>query len=202
MRPTERIAVFGGIIAAIVLALATRDGGNRALAAPRAESFKLGTVDVYLVVEKMMAAESLKQKREDTAAMWQNKASSLEKDLQKLENDFKVLPPSSPQIPDITKQAQDKQAELQKLAQDRQQDLEKVNSAQLIEAYKKVREASVVVGERLGYTHVLSQRGYDKPIETITIATTIQELLARPLVKGIAADDITKAVMTELKLEP
>lgn len=202
MRPTERIAVFGGIIAAIVIALVTRDGGSPALAAPGADAFKLGTVDVYLVVEKLMATEPLKKKREETATLWQTKAATIEKELQQLEDNFKVLPQSSPQIPEIQKQAQEKQAELQKLAQERQQDLEKMNSGQLIEAYKRVRDAGNAVGERLGYTHVLSQRTFDKPIETLTVASTIQELLARPLVRGIPADDITKAVMTELKLEP
>ena len=202
MRPTERIVVFGGIIAAILLALTVRESGSRALAGPpQADAFKLGTVDVYLVIEKLMATEDLKKKREEAATIWENKAAALQKDLQQLEDSFKVLPQSSPQIPEIQKQAQDKQAELQKVAQDRQQDMEKMNSGQLIDAYKKVRDAGSAVGERLGYTHVLSQRGYDKPIETATVATTIQELLARPLVRGIPADDLTKAVLKELKLE-
>ncbi len=201
MRPTERIAVFGGILAAILIALASRDGAGRAQAAPAADAFKLGTVDVYLIVEKLMATEPWKSKREDTNKVWQNKGSILEKDLQQLEDQFKVLPQNSPQIPEIQKQATDKQAELQKLAQDRQQDLEKLNSGQLIDAYKKVRDAAVAVGDRMGYTHILCQRGYEKAIETVTVATTIQELLARPLVRGVASDDITKAVMAELKLE-
>ncbi len=97
MRPTERIAVFGGIVAALVLALTVRDGGGRAVAAtPQADTFRLGTVDVYLVVEKLMATDALKKKREDTAALWKTRAEAIEKDLQGLEDSFKVLPQNDP----------------------------------------------------------------------------------------------------------
>ena len=200
MRPTERLVVFSGIIVAIVLALGPRDGGNRALAGQGAENYKLATVDVYWAAEKYMGTEDLKKKRDDAVAMWQSKAQSIEKDLQQLEDNFKVLPPNDPQVPELQKQAQAKQQEYQKLAQDRTQDLEKINSGQLIEAYKKIREASDAVASRQGYTHVFCQRGWDKQIETVTVVTTIQEMLARPLIKGIATDDITNAVLAELKL--
>jgi Skp family chaperone for outer membrane proteins len=202
MRPSERMLVFGGLVLAIVLSLTAGPGRNTAVAGDAGtETLKVGTVDVYVAIEKMMAKDDMKKAREDTTAVWQKKAEAIEKEMRQLEDAFKVLPPNDPQIADLNRQAQAKQAEYQKIAQDRQQDLEKINSAQLIESYKKVREATNAVGERLGYTHVFCNRSFDRPMETVTLATTLQELLARPLVRGIAADDITKPVMAELKLE-
>jgi hypothetical protein len=133
--------------------------------------------------------------------LWQVRADAIDKELKDLEDQFKVLPQNDPQVPVIQQKAQEKQAEMQKLAQDRQQDLEKMNSSQLIDAYRKVRESVLAVSDRQGYTHVFSQRAYDKPIETVTVATTLQELLARPLVRGVQADDITSLVLTEMKLD-
>ncbi len=199
---SKRFLVFGGLIFAIALALIAGPGRNAAIAgSTTADTLKIGTVDVYVAIEKIMAQEAMKKAREDTSALWQQKAQAIEKDLKQLEDTFKVLPKEDPQIPGLNQQAQAKQAEYQKIAQDRQQDLEKLNSAQLIESYKRVRDATTAVAQRMGYTHVFCNRSFDRPMETVTVATTLQELLARPIVAGIASDDITKAVMADLKLE-
>ena len=201
MRPIERIAIFGGLALAIILALSAAPGRNTALASGSGlDTFKLGTVDVYLAIEKIMAKDDMKKVREDTAALWKQRADTIEREMKQLEDTFKVLAQNDPQLPDLNRQAQAKQAEYQKLAQERQQDLEKINSAQLIESYKRIREATVAVADRLGYSHILCNRSFDRPMETVTVATTLQELLARPLVKGVQADDITDAVVKELNL--
>jgi Skp family chaperone for outer membrane proteins len=155
-----------------------------------------------VAIEKIMAKEDMKKVRDDATALWQSKAAAIEKDMKQIEDAFKVLPKDDPGIGQLQAQAGAKQQEYQRVAQDRQQDLEKINSSQLIESYKRIREATNTVGARMGYTHVFCNRSFDRPMETITVATTLQELLARPLVTGSQTDDITKAVMTELKLEP
>lgn len=201
MRPIERIAVFGGIITALVLSLGLRGGGTPAIASGSAQdSYKFATIDSFLVAEKLMATDEFKKKLDETAAQWQQRASGIEKELQALDDRFKVLAPNSPQVAEIQKEAQAKQAEYQRLAQERTQDIEKLSSSQLVEVYKRIRETTAAVGDRLGYTHVIATRGFDKAIDTRTIAATLQELLARPLIKGRPSDDITKAVLTELKL--
>jgi Skp family chaperone for outer membrane proteins len=203
MRPVERIAVFGGILVAIVIALGAGAPGSSAVAgSPQADPLKVGTVDVYQIIEKIMGDDVNKKKREDAAAVWQQKAGALEKELRQLEDTFKVLPPNDPQVQELQKQAQTKQAEYQRLAQDRQQDMEKLNSTQLIEAYGRIREATVAVADRMGYTHILVNRRFESRIETSTVTSTVQEFLARPIIKGIASDDITATVMTEMKLAP
>lgn len=201
MRPIERVTIFGGIITALVLSLGLRGGGTPAVAsASGQDAYKIATVDSFLVAEKLMATDEFKKKLDETAAQWQQRASGIEKELQALDDRFKVLAPNSPQVAEIQKEAQAKQAEYQRLAQERTQDIEKLSSSQLVEVYRRIREGTAAVGDRLGYTHVIATRGFDKPIDTRTIAATLQELLARPLIKGRPSDDITKAVLAELKL--
>ena len=199
MRPMERVAVFGGVVAAIVISLG---GGHAstALAGRQTADVKIGTVDIYQVAEKLMSQDELKKVRDDASASWQQKASIIEKDLRQLEENFKVLPQNDPQVADITRQAQAKQAEYQKLAQERQQELEKLNSSQLIVTYGKVRAATKTVAERLGYAYVLSSRPIERAIETQTVSTTLQEFLARPVIVAPPSDDLTKAVLDELKI--
>jgi Skp family chaperone for outer membrane proteins len=197
----ERIVVFAGIVLALIVAL----GGREAAAygrTPAPENVKLATIDVYLIIEKIMDKPELKKPREDLTNTWTQKGDAMQRELQQLEDKLKIMPKNAPDAQATIQQAEAKQADYQKLAQDRQTELEKLNSTQLIASYKQVRDAAAAVAGRMGYTHVMSNRSFDRPLLTQTLASTLQELLARPLVTGNAADDITNQVMTELKLTP
>ena len=205
MRPIERICVFGGIGAAIIIGLAGRSADSHAYARvgpPSAAGIKIGTVDIYVVAERMMADANLKKIREDASAAWQAKADAINKELKDIDSDLTVLPQNDPKVQEHLKTAQLKQQEYQKIAQERQIELERINSTQLIEAYGKIKAAIDAVATKQEYTHIVANREYDRPITTLTLSQTLQELLARPLVKGVQSDDLTKAVIAELKLTP
>src|SRR5690348_941300 len=78
MRRFERVAVFGGVVLAILIALGSRSGGAAAMARTpdrRADQdFRLATVDIYTAIEKIMSRSDLKKAREDVASAWQAKA--------------------------------------------------------------------------------------------------------------------------------
>ncbi|MFN0131665.1 MAG: OmpH family outer membrane protein [Phycisphaerales bacterium] len=205
MQRIERIVVLGGVVAAILIALGGQVGSGRALAwspaAGNADPVKIGIVDMYWVIEKIMAKDEYKKAREDVAGTWNRKAQEIEKQLKEMDSTLQVLPQNDPQVQTVLKQAQDKQAEYQKVQSDRQQELEKLNSGQLIDTYKMVRETASKVGARMGYTHVFCNRSTERTITTSTVGATLQELLARPLIHGgTGADDLTNAVLQELKL--
>lgn len=205
MRPTERIFVFAGIALALMIALGGRGTQGYALAngpAPKAAGVKLATVDCYAIAERLMSAADLKKAREDMSNSWQAKADSIAKELKDMDADLAVLPQNDPKVQDLLKRAQTKQQEYQKVTQDRQVDMERINSQQLIDAYLKIRGATEAVATKLEYSHVFCNRERDRAISTVTLSQTLQELLARPLITGNQADDLTKAVMAELKLEP
>lgn len=204
MQRIERIVILGGVVAAILIALSASAGGGRALAwtpgvAP--DSVKIATVDMYWVIEKIMAKDEYKKEREDVSATWTRKAQEIERQLKELDSTLQVLPQNDPQVQTLLKQAQDRQAEYQRVQSDRQQELERLNSGQLINTYKTVRDVSAKVAERMGYSHVFCNRSADRAINTTTVGATLQELLARPLIRGgDGADDLTKAVLQEMKL--
>lgn len=205
MRRLERTTLFAGVVLAILIALSARTGGSAALArtpSPRADQdFRLATVDIYTAIERIMSKPDLKRAREDLASSWQAKAHAAESELQRFEDTLRALQKDSPTFNDTLKQAQARQAEYQKMGEQRQDELEKLNSAQLVDAYTQVRNATDAVAQKLGYSHVLASRSLTQPIEATTISSTLQQLLARPLVHGNPADDITAQVMTELKLD-
>jgi Skp family chaperone for outer membrane proteins len=204
MRPIERISVFAGIALAIIITLSGRGTGGYAFAhnTSQAAGIKIATVDIYAIAERIMSAPDLKQAREDLATSWQAKADALSKELKEMDNDLAVLPQNDPKVQDLLKKAQNKQQDYQKLQQDRQVELERINSAQLIDAFNKIRAAVDSVAGKLEYTHVFSNREFDRQITTVTLSQTLQELLARPVIKGNPADDITKAVMAEMRITP
>jgi hypothetical protein len=162
----------------------------------------LGCVDIYIVAERMMASPELKKIREDVSANWGAKADALSKELREMDDSLSVLPQNDPKVQDLLKKAQLKQQDYQKIVQDRQAELERVNSTQLIEAYGKIRTAVEAVAAKMEYTHIFANREYSRPITTFTLSQTLQELLARPIINDQKADDLTKAVMDELKLQP
>ena len=48
---------------------------------------------------------------------------------------------------------------------------------------------------------MFSNRSFDRNLETNTLNATLQEFLARPILKGNPADDLTDQVTKELKLD-
>jgi Skp family chaperone for outer membrane proteins len=202
MRPAERIALFLGVILAIILALDARSGGATAMArASAADEIRIGMVDTFYVVEQIMGKPDLKKAREDIASQWAAKADAAEREIQDLQNTLRNLQPSDPQAQPTVQRYQDLQAKYQKIAEDRQNEVEQINSSQLTDAYKQARQATIAVADRQGYTHVFSSRSFDREFKTPTLAGTLQELLARPIIKGNPADDLTSQVVAELKLD-
>ncbi len=205
MRPIERIVVLGGVLAAILISLAGRVGDSRAFAAPTTVApgpMKFGTVDVFVVAEALMEAPELKKMRTDAVSTWQAKSDSINKELKELDTDLSILPQNDPKVQDIMKKVEIKRQDYQKLVQDRMADLERINSTQLIDAYGRIRAAAEKVAAQQEYTHVFSSREYARQITTTSLSQTLQELLARPIINGGQVDDLTKAVLAELKVAP
>jgi len=203
MRRIERIAALGGIMAAFVLALAWNGGGTAAEASGQpAAGLRIATFDIFLTVERLMKQPELDKARTDMEANYTARLTALERELQAMQTELRGVQQNSPQAEAIINRGEAKHAEYQRIAQDKVQDLEKINSQQLIQTYNQARVAAAVVAQRKGYSHVVANRGFDKLIEANNVAAALQEFLARPILVGIPADDITADVMTDLKLQP
>jgi Skp family chaperone for outer membrane proteins len=200
MHRFERVLIVAALVASIVAIVGTR-GTPVALAqeSPN-QAVRIATVDIFEVIERIMQQDQYKLARESLSASWDQRAKAIESDLEALENQFKALRQGDPRAEEILRQAQAKQGEYQKLAQQRHEEIDKLSATQLVECFGKTREAARVVAERLGYSHAIANRSQEREIQGTTVSMTLQELLARPIVKGIPSDDITQAVLADLNL--
>lgn len=214
MRGTRAIVAGIGLMAAIggisaghaVLEAHQADAVMSAVptlpASGAAQSVRLATLDIYQVIDRLLGLPDSKQAQKEFKDRWEPRLAALQRELRRLDADLQVVPQSDPRYQDLARSARERQGEYERLAQEYARETEAFSSRQLIEAYGRARQAAARVAERLGYTHVLATRSFDRPIAATTLGNTIQELLARPVMHGVAGDEITGAVLTELGLEP
>lgn len=203
MTRTERLFVIAGVGAALALGVWNPFSGSPAVAHVQLDTGpKIATVDAYVITEKLMGSEELKRIRDGKALDWESRARTLEKELQDLDQSLAVMSQADPKFNETQRRLVAKQGEYQQVQGQRQQELEALNSKQLIECYLKVVDAIRAVSDEGAYTHVIVTREQGREIKTDTVGATLQELLARPVIKSPANTDLTKAVMAKLKLEP
>ena len=203
MRATERVLVMGGVIVALLLAFSSHQGGAVAWGQEQAGAVppRVATVDMFAVCEKYMNQPDLAAPRDALLKQWQDKLKAAEQELQQMQSELQVLAPSDPQARVKQSTFQERQGQYQQALQEGNNEVERFRSQQLIDAFAAARVAVNAVAARSGYTHVIATRGPDAQIAPVAMQFTIQELLARPVITGPAADDITAAVATELKLQ-
>jgi Skp family chaperone for outer membrane proteins len=203
MRSSERFFVFGGVLAAIALALAAQPGrsgfGSAVLASGGAAEARTGTVDVFRLIERLMDRPEMSEKRSDLVKAWEARLKAMQDELQAIRNQAQILPPSDPKLRDLSAQFEKRQQELSQAQQQGSGEVDQLASHHWVEAYTLVRAATRAVGDRMGYSIVLATRSAEE-IEPKGQSYVLQELLARPVVKGSASDDLTAEVAKELKL--
>jgi Skp family chaperone for outer membrane proteins len=202
MRTHASIALFGLAAAVLGLGVALRDGGAAlGQPAPAAAALRIATVDVYAVIEKVLQRPEYKKAQDDLKAKWDPKLEGLQSDFKKIDSDLQVLPQSDPKFQDVLKAGRDKQAEYDRAIQERQTEYEALSSSQLVNAYGVVRDAANKLATTKGYTHVFVNRPPERAINSTSLGNTLQEFLARPIIKSPAGDDLTKDVAADLKVE-
>lgn len=207
MRSRQHVTIFGAVLLALIGAVFLREGVAAGSAVQPRESqpsgdVRIGTIDLYLVSERIMQQPRLVRAREEADQRFTERMRSIEEEARQMENRLQVLPQNDPQAQRLVERLQEMQTSYQDLHQERLTEMERINSRQLIDAYRQTRGAAEGVAQRQGYTHVFSSRGFDRPIKTETVGATLQEMLARPLIVGVEEDDLTQAVLDALDLDP
>jgi|GEM_PF-1174359 len=206
MRPSiaaaERTCIYLGITAAIALALGWRGPGEPAVAQNAAgivpaQAFRLATADAVGLVERLITSPRYDQARAAYADEQNKRLEPLLAQLQTMRGEASKLPPESP---DLARIQQDFQG-LQQQAQSVQVDIDTYNTRQVAEAYRLVIEALDRAATDRGYTHAIATRTGEVSIKSDNIPGAVQEMLARPLAKTSAADDLTNALAKEFGLE-
>ena len=206
MRPSiaaaERTCIYLGITTAIALALGWRGPGEPAVAqnaagVASAQPFRLATADAVGLVERLITSPRYEQARNAYAEEQNQRLEPLLTQLQPMRNEASTLLPESP---DLARIQQDFQG-LQQQAQSVQVDIDSYNTRQVAEAYRLVIEALDRAATDRGYTHAMATRTGDVSIKSDNIPGAVQEMLARPLAKTSAADDLTDTLAKEFGLE-
>lgn len=200
MRNRERLAIWAGVAGAIAISLGMRLPESRVIAQPSGQTLRVASVDMFMLLEGMIASDRYKPAREARDAEIKTKYDALMAELKQLETKIQLIPPGTPEYQTTMQQGQAKEVELRQFTQQASRDQDTFVASQVREAYGIVHEASNAVADRLGYTHVFSTRLDATSMKGDSLAPVMQEILARPLVRGASSDDITEQVRVELKL--
>ena len=205
---TRTHALFLGGLAALLAstvlafhaggAAAAQPGGGQPSASGPA---RIATVDIYAIVEKLVLRPDYKKAQDDMKAKWDPRLETIQKEFSRIDADLQMIPQNDPKYAQVLKAGRDKQAEYDKAVQDRQVEFEGLSARQLTESYGTARDAASRLAERQGYTHVFANRPPERPINASTLGASLQEFLARPLIKSPSGDDLTRAVASELKVD-
>jgi Skp family chaperone for outer membrane proteins len=210
MTKFEHLFVAGGLTAAVLLALGLREptagaqNGAPPAAAPASTQpapVRLATVDVYLLAERQMKSDALDAARTAFAKERTDKLDAMANELKTLDNRLQSLGAADPERQRVIESGQAKQQEAQRYQEQARSEVEKFNAKQLLECYTRARDAVNKVADRQGYTHVIANRAGIETIDTQSLAATVQELIARPVLRQPAGDDITQAVSDDMGLK-
>lgn len=200
MNKVERLFVYGGITLAVALGLGWRGVGETAHAqggSSAAAPVKIGVLDTLMIVERLVDSDRYKPAREAFQKDAADKLTKSQTEFGELEAKFRSLPEDSPEKPGIIEKAQALRAE----DENTRNGVEKYNTDQIAEAYRVVIEAAGKIADARGYTHIIGSRTDTQLVRSPNVQGAVQEMLARPVLRMPAGDDLTAEVMKELKIE-
>mgnify|MGYP001239187459 CR=1 FL=1 len=206
MKKIERLFIYSGVGIAVALGLGWRGIGTSAsatIATAQADAVRIATADVLTLVEKLASSDRYLPAREEKVKSLRAPIDLLQKELDELRTKITAIPDfqNSAEAQPLIQQFQTKSQNMQTLQQTAQSEAEGFNTAQLQEAYRIVIETTTQIANSKGYTHVISTKLPENALTSNNVTGLLQEMLARPVVKAPAADDITEDVVKELKLE-
>jgi Skp family chaperone for outer membrane proteins len=199
MTKFDRAFIILGIGGALAVALGWRAPSPAPAAA---ETVRIASVDMLLLVERMISGEKYTADRDNFTADQNKKLKPLADELQKIRDDSKDLKEESDRFKALAREYNEKNQKFMELGQAANIDVESFKTAQVAEAFRILGEAVQSLAANQGYTHVVSTRSGNFVIKSNNVNGAVQEILARPLISSPAADDLTEKVIAELKLEP
>lgn len=203
VRNAERVALYAGLTLAIALGLSA-NSGTRAVAqnsgaAPTAN--RIATADVLTVAERIIQGADYRLGRDDLVETLNKPLKEMRDQLQAMQVRYQGLAPNSPERETLQKEFQSLQATYQERDRAAVDQVEKFNTRQVARAYSLVIDAAEKMGTDLGYTHVIATRAGKAEIRSENVPGAVQEMLARPIIKGVPADDLTDRLFKQFKVE-
>lgn len=203
MQKAQRAALFL-TLAAAALALGWHGLGsaNASLPTPQAApAVRIATCDTLDIVEKLVKSDRYAPARAAAFKDVDADLSNREKELQDLYGKIVQAGQNSPDAQALIPTFQAKRTDFQKMSEEVAAKKEEMNTKHVAEAYRLAVETVNSLAQSRGYTHVLSSRAGGPDLKSTNVPGALQEILARPVILGVAADDLTQDVVKELKLD-
>jgi Skp family chaperone for outer membrane proteins len=205
MNRTERAVVYSGLSLCLLLGMANSTFSPPAVAtasrAHAADGIKIATIDALSVVERVIASDLYRTPREDNQKAELDKLKPLNDELTKLSEELKTMGEEAASFRPLLKVLEEKNNVFVARRNEAAAKVEAFNTQQVAEAYTRVVDAASAMATSKGYSHLFASKGGSATIASANIPGAVQEMLARPLLKGVAADDLTDALVKEMKLE-
>ncbi len=205
MRSSRPLALIAGLAAVLAAGFILRTSPAIAVAAPapshQAEQ-RFASINAFQAVEKMVQSDRYRPARETLMNDLKMRLEVPQNEIASIAKEIMAAGQDSDRGRSLMPTYQNKNRELQQLRQELEEKAGEFNTQQLAEAYRLVVETADKIASDRGYTHVIATRGLaNEPLKSTNVAAAVQEILARPLVRFPAGDDLTDAVMKELKID-
>jgi Skp family chaperone for outer membrane proteins len=165
------------------------------------QEFKVATVDVLAIVARMLESEAYKQSNLANAEKYDAQLRAMLQELEGIRTKALAEAEATESRKALEAEFLDKNTKFEQARNTAQQAVEQFNTDQVAEAYRLVCEAANNLAESLGYSHVIVSRGPGERINSNTVAGAVQEILARPVIRSVKADDLTEQLVRSFKLE-
>jgi len=204
--PNSQPAFISGVVVASLAAFLGFQAGTvqpraGAASARVVEPARLAVFDVLAVSEKLFLGDRFSPARETRVKQKQDEILAMENSAKEMVEQIQKLPESAPERQGLINTFQAKRDELESAKQRANEELSAFSTDQFSECYKQCIEAANTVARSRGYSHVIASRVGELKFRSKELPAALQEVLARPVLLSGDTDDLTPAVMKELKLD-
>ena len=199
MRRFEKVivALSVGVLAFGALAVATGAGNGRYAAEQRTAS-----VDIVGMLQEMLRTPDYAEPREAVREASIAELATMEDNLRRMSQELQLIPPTEQARGQaLYGQLQQAQQQYQEASRIKSEEYLAFSGEQAAEVYTIIYAAVDAVAEREGYTHVFATRPGGVLDDTNNLNAVTQGMLARPLVRFPAEDDLTDKVRAEIGYE-
>lgn len=201
---SQRVLIPTAFLALVASGVGFFAGSGRSTAAASAvtaaEGHRIATLDTLEICEKLFQSEKYTSARDAVVKPKQATLDEMQQSLVALGGKMQAAG-NGPDAQALNAEFSAKREEFMKFREDANGELMKLNVQQFNECYRLVVETAATVAKSGGYSHVLSSREGGQDFRSADLSGAIQEVLARPVLVRPAGDDITAAVLKELKLD-
>ena len=200
MRQAERLFIYTAAVVALAAGLGSLAIDRPAIASANLAANKFATVNVLDLMQESLQVAPFLPEREEVANRFTQQIQSAEAEVQRLQQELQLQAPGSPQALPLQQQLQGAAQRLQALGQQANAEFQALAAEQAERAYARIHEVTDAIASENGYDMVIAS-ARDADINSAdNLNSVTQEILARPVIYGVNADDLTVMVRERLGL--